>query len=187
MNPLDWLLALVLAYSIIRAVLRGFFKEAFSLAGLILGFLLACWFYKSLAASLTGLITNTQLAQFAAFVLIVVATMLVATLIAWLLKRTASAIGLGVVDRILGGVFGLIRGALLCTALLMALTAFLPPAPWIANSTLAPYFLRVSHAASFLMPGDLIAHLREGAAHIKHNSTGLLNPALPSHTDNNSK
>jgi len=182
MNPLDWLLAAILAYSIIRAVLRGFFKEAFSLAGLILGFLLACWFYKSLAINLTGLITNTQLAQFAAFILIVVAVMLVATLIAWFLKRTASAIGLGIVDRILGGLFGLLRGALLCTAILMALTAFLPPAPWIANSTLAPYFLRVSHAVSFVMPKDLITRLHDGAAYIKHNSTGLLKPAFPSHT-----
>lgn len=183
MNPLDWLLALVLAYSILRATLRGFFKEAFSLGGLILGFLLACWFYKPAAVHLIGLVTNPQLAQFASFVLILIAVMLLATLIAALLKRTASAIGLGAVDRILGGLFGLIRGCLLCTAMLMALTAFLPPAPWIAQSTLAPYFLRASRAISFLMPADLTTRLHLGTAYIKHNSTMLIKPFNPSPTE----
>jgi membrane protein required for colicin V production len=168
MNPLDWLLTLLLLYTITRAVVRGFFREALSLAGLIVGFLLACWFYHAFALKLAGLIANPQLAQFAAFVLILVATMLAATLIAAVLKRTASAIGLGIVDRILGGLFGLIKGCILGTALLMALTAFLPPAPWIAQSALAPYFLRASHAVSFLMPADLKLRMHAGADRIKH-------------------
>jgi membrane protein required for colicin V production len=169
MNPLDWLFTVVLAYTVVRAALRGFFKEAFSLGGLVVGFLLACWLYKPAALRLVGLVTNPQLAQLAAFTFILIAVMLLATLIAALLKRAASAIGLGVVDRILGGLFGFLKGCLLCTALLTALTAFLPPAPWISQSTLAPYLLRASHAASFLMPTELAARLHSGAQRIKHN------------------
>ena len=38
MNSLDWLLSLLLAYSVVRAVLRGFLREAFALGGLIAAF-----------------------------------------------------------------------------------------------------------------------------------------------------
>ncbi len=112
MNPLDWLLAILLAYSVIRAAIRGFFQEAFALGGLILGFLLACWFYRLLAIDLKGLITSLQIAELAAFLLILVGTMMVASLLGRLLRHTASAIGLGFVDRLLGAAFGLLRGAL---------------------------------------------------------------------------
>jgi membrane protein required for colicin V production len=168
MNPLDWLLAILLTYSVVRAVMRGFFQEAFALGGLILGFLLACWFYGSLAVTLKGLITSPQIAELTAFLLILIGTMIVASLIGKLLRHTASAIGLGFVDRLLGAVFGLLRGALLGVALLLAVTSFLPSAPWVENSYLAPYFLRAAHAVSFVMPSDLKLRLLDGLHHIKH-------------------
>ncbi|MGD0647778.1 MAG: CvpA family protein [Acidobacteriaceae bacterium] len=168
MNALDWLLVILLAYSVVRAFLRGFFQEAFALGGLILGFLFACWFYRPLAADLKGLIPPTQIAELAAFLLILAGTMILASLLGRLFRHTASAIGLGFVDRFLGGAFGLVRGALLGVALLVATTAFLPSAPWIENSHLAPYFLRAAHAVSFVMPSDLKRRLLDEFNHLKH-------------------
>jgi membrane protein required for colicin V production len=168
MNPLDWLLAILLTYSVIRAAMRGFFQEAFALAGLILGFLFACWFYRSLAVDLKGLINSPQIAQLCAFLLILAVTMVLASLIGKLLKSTASAIGLGFADRLLGALFGLFRGALLGVVLLLAVTAFLPTAPCIENSLLAPYFLRAAHAVSFVMPSDLRLRLLDGLHGLKH-------------------
>jgi membrane protein required for colicin V production len=168
MNPLDWLLAILLTYSIIRAALRGFFQEAFALAGLILGFLFACWFYRSAALSLHGLITSPQLAQLAAFLLILAATMIVASLLGKILRKTVSAVGLGFMDRLGGALFGLARGALLAVTLLLAVTAFLPAAPWIQTSKLTPYFLRAAHAVSFVMPSDLRLRLLDGLDRAKH-------------------
>ena len=182
MNPFDWLLAALLLYSVVRAIFRGFLQESFALAGLVLGFLLACWSYQALAQRLTGLINNLALAQFAAFLLLLIATMLLASLLGRILKKAASAIGLGFVDRLLGALFGLLRGALLGTALLLAFTAFLPAAPWIANSTLAPYFLRAAHTVSFVMPADLRLHLHEGAQHLKHTTPDWIKHASLSHT-----
>ena len=182
MNPLDWLLGGLLLYSTVRAAIRGFFREAFALGGLILGFLLACWFYRELAVQLAGLISSAQIALLVAFLLILIGTMLVAGLIGSLLKRTASAIGLGFFDRLLGALFGLIRGCLMGTALLMALTAFLPPAPWMASSKLAPFFLRASHAVFFVMPADLKLRLHVGTEHIKHTTPDWIKLASPSHT-----
>jgi membrane protein required for colicin V production len=178
MNTLDWLLILLLAYSVIRAVVRGFFQEAFALGGLIFGFLFACWFYPSLAVELKGLITSTSIAELTAFLLILAGTMILAGVLGKLLRHTASAIGLGFLDRLLGAVFGLFRGALLGVALLLAVTAFLPSAPWIENSHLAPYFLRAAHAVSFVMPSDLKQRLLDGLDHLKHTTPDWIKSGL---------
>ncbi len=161
MNPLDWLLAVMLAYSVVRAAMRGFFREAFALAGLILGFLLACWNYRAAAMSLLGIVNTLPLAELLAFVLILIVTMLLATLLGKLLSKTASAIGLGFLDRLGGAVFGLARGAVLALGLLLAVTAFLPTGTWIQTSLLAPYFLRANHAVSFVMPYELQLRLTD--------------------------
>ena len=178
MNALDWLLILLLAYSVLRAVVRGFFQEAFALGGLIFGFLFACWFYRSLAVELKGLITSTSIAELAAFLLILAGTMIVANVLGKLSRHTASAIGLGFLDRLLGAVFGLCRGALLGVALLLAVIAFLPSAPWIENSHLAPYFLRAAHAVSFVMPSDLRQRLLDSLDHLKHTTPDWIKAGL---------
>ena len=104
--------------------------------------------------------------------------MIVASLLGRLLRHTASAIGLGFVDRLLGAAFGLVRGALLGVALLLAATSFLPSAPWIENSHLAPYFLRAAHAVSFVMPSDLKQRLLDGLDHLKHTSPDWIKGSL---------
>jgi len=180
MNSLDWLLTLLLAYSVIRAVLRGFLREAFALGGLIAGFLLACWNYQSIATRLQTLIHSaafTQpLAQFAAFLLILMVVLLVATLLGTLLKRTASAVGLGFFDRLLGALFGLARGILLGIVFVMAVTSLLPLASpemnWTQNSLLTPYFLRATHAVSFVMPSELQSRLFTGVQQIQNVTPG---------------
>jgi membrane protein required for colicin V production len=180
LNPLDWLLTIVLVYSIVRAVLRGFFREAFALGGLILGFLLACWYFQNVAARLGGLLSSPQMA---AFLLILFAVMIVATLIGRLLRRSVSAVGLGFVDRMFGGLFGMVRGLLLGVSLLLAIAVFLPSSAWLKTSVLAPYFLRVDHAVSFVMPDDLKQRLRSAIETLKHRSDGWIKSGSPSHTE----
>ncbi len=179
MNPLDWILGLLLAYSVVRAAMLGFFRVAFSLAGLILGFALACWNYHTVGLRLTGLIASPPIAQFVAFLLILIGCMIVANLIGKLLHRTASAVGLGFVDRLLGALFGLLRGVVFGVALLLAITAFLPTAPWIQTSLCAPYFLRAAHAVSFVMPFDLQRRLLDGLEQLKHATPGWIQQGLP--------
>jgi membrane protein required for colicin V production len=96
------------------------------------------------------------------------ACIIVATLLGKFLHRAAKVVGLGFLNRLGGALFGLVRGALLGTAILTALTAFLPTAQWITNSKFAPYFLRAAHAVSFVMPTDLKSKLHEGVEHVRH-------------------
>jgi membrane protein required for colicin V production len=176
MNPFDWLLAALLAYSTVKAFIQGFFRESFALAGLVVGLMIASWGYRDAAQHLTGLITSPQIAEFAAFLGILAATMVVFNIAGKLLRRTASAIGLGMLDRLGGAVFGFVRGCLLGIAVLMAFTAFLPTAPWIRDSKMAPYFLQGAHAVSFLVPEDLRHKVLDGTERIKHTTPDWIKP-----------
>jgi membrane protein required for colicin V production len=168
MNPLDWLLAVLLTYSVVRAAMRGLFREAFALGGLIVGFLLACWNFRNLAPQLHGLVASQPLAELLAFILILMTCVVIASLLGKLLSKTVSAVDLGFLDRLGGAAFGLVRGGLLGIALLLAMTVFLPSAPWMQTSFFAPYFLRANHAVSFVMPSDLRLRLSDGLDRIRN-------------------
>jgi membrane protein required for colicin V production len=175
-NLFDWFLIAILAYSTIKAFLRGIILELFSLGGLIAGILIASWNYHHIALMLGRLITTPATAQIVAFFFIVVCIMVISTLIGRLLNRTAHAIGLGFFDRLLGAVFGYLRGCLLGVAILMAVAAFLPQSQWTANSQLSPYFLAGAHAVSFVVPHDLQHQIRDGATQLKHTAPDWIKP-----------
>jgi membrane protein required for colicin V production len=170
MNLFDWFLIVVLACSTILAFARGLLLELFSLGGLIAGILLASWNYHSFAPLLSRIITNPSIADVVAFLFIAIGVMVLCTIAGKLLSSTVSAIGLGFFNRLLGAVFGFARGCLLGVAIMMAAAAFLPPAPWITNSHLAPYFLAGAHAVSFVVPHDLQQLILDGAKELKHNA-----------------
>ena len=176
LNLFDWFLIAVLAWSTVRAFLRGIFRELFSLAGLILGILLASWNYQSVALQLGRLITTPSVAQIVSFLLIAFGVMLLCGLLGWLLHRAVSAIGLGIFDRLLGAVFGFGRGCLLGVAFLMAAAAFSPQTMWVQNSFLAPYFLAGAHAVSFVVPHDLQQQILNGAIQLKHTAPDWIKP-----------
>jgi membrane protein required for colicin V production len=168
MNLFDCLLIAILAYSTIMAFVRGIILELFSLGGLIVGILVAAWNYNHVAILLSHLIATPATAQIVAFLLIIIGTMVLCTLLGKALNRTAHVIGLGFFDRVLGAVFGFARGCLLGVAILVASAAFLPRSQWIANSQLTPYFFAGAHAVSFVVPHDLRQQILDGAAHLKH-------------------
>src|SRR5579875_331585 len=182
LNPLDWFFLALLVYSCVRAALKGFFREAFTLAGLVVGFPLACWYFHPLALQLRNLITTPAFAQLVAFALILTAVTLIASLLGRILRRGARTVGLGFADRLGGALFGLLRGAGIATAILLALTAFLPAAPWVQNSVLTPYLLRAAHEVSFTMPADLRLRLRDSFQHLNHSSADWIKFGPVSHT-----
>ena len=176
MNLFDWFLIAVVACSTILAFMRGLLLELFSLGGLIAGILLASWNYRSFAPLLSHLITNPSIADVVAFLFIAIGVMLLCAIAGKALNRTANAIGLGFFNRILGAAFGFARGCLLGVAIMMAVVAFLPPASWITNSYLAPYFLAGAHAVSFVVPYDLRQLILDGAKELKHNAPDWIKP-----------
>jgi membrane protein required for colicin V production len=171
----DCLLIVILAWSTFTAFRRGLVLEAFSIGGLIAGILIASWNYQHVSTLLAPLIrrafdASNSTSDVISFLTIVVGVMVLTMLAARLVRNTAHTIGLGFFDRILGALFGFVRGCLLGIAILTAATAFLPHSTQIANSRLTPYFLAGVHAVSFVVPAGLQQLLLNGIEQIKHNA-----------------
>ena len=164
----DWLLAALLAWSTVLALVRGLLRELCSLAGLVAGVLLASWYYGPAARWLERWIPSASAASMVAFLLIAVGVGIAAGLLGRLFQRTASTIGLGVLDRLAGGIFGFVRGCLLATVVMLTLAAFAPSFSALRASHLAPYFLDVAHGISFIVPHDLQVQIASGVSTLKH-------------------
>lgn len=176
MTPFDWALVTIIAYSTILAFVRGFLREMFALLGLIAGILLAAWNYSRFATVLERVVNRPEIAQIAAFLLILIAVAVVATLLGKSLHSTAHAIGLGFFDRLLGAAFGFTRGCLIGVVVLMAAAAFFPQSKWAENSRLSSYFLTGAHAVSFVVPHALREQIADGEAKLKHNAPDWIKP-----------
>src|SRR5450756_1855173 len=171
----DWILVVLLVWSTISAFLRGIIVEVCSLIGLVVGIVVAGWYYHEVADALGQLsrdffVLSSPTWCVLSFLMVAFGVMLVFGLAARAIRRTTQTIGLGFFDRLLGAMFGLIRGCLIGTVLLMAAAAFYPDSIWISNSRLTPYFLDAAHAVSFVVPQGLQQDLLSGITQLKHNA-----------------
>jgi len=152
MNWLDIIIVVALIIPIFTGLKQGLIKAALSLAGLIVGVILAGNFYQQLAGVL-GFIPNEDIANVVAYILILVAVMIIATVVATLLKFTAKAVLLGWVDHLGGAVFGLLMGAIFMGALLAVLVKYFG-AGLITESFLANILLDKFQLVLALLPGE---------------------------------
>lgn len=136
MNWLDIVILVVVAVATFTGLRIGIIKAALSLVGVIVGVILAGRYYASLAEQLT-FIPQENIAQAAAFAIILIGVMIIASILASLLKWAASAVMLGWVNHLGGAVFGLVLGAILCGALLTIWVNFLGMPEIIKESNLA--------------------------------------------------
>src|SRR5437764_12721131 len=143
MTLLDWIICALILFSVITAAIQGFFSEALSMAGLIVGYVVAAWQYRRLAEWFESFLKNPWLAEILGFLIIFFAIVLLfgvaAKIARWIMKES----GLSGFDRFPGGVLGLVKGGLMVAAILMGMTAFQPTSTLLENSQLAPYFLVV--------------------------------------------
>lgn len=162
MNGADWVIVIVIFLSVAMAAAQGFFCEVFSLAGVVIGYLLAVWQYYRIAAWFEPYVKAQWVADGLGFLIIFVAVAVVAGILGKMVRRLMKAAGLSFLDRFMGGIFGLLRGCLMVSVLLVAQASFAPSAEWLAGSGLAPYFLVVGRAAIWLAPAELRARFYQG-------------------------
>lgn len=176
MALIDWAIVVILIVSVLSAAKHGFFVEAFSLAGVVLGLLLASWNYQKILPWINGWVHSPGVAEAIAFIAIAIAVMVLAGLAGRLIRWSVRSIGLGWADRFIGAIFGLVKGCVLVTLGVMAIAAFLPNATWLERSKFAPYFLSVAHEASVVTPAELGERIREGVKVIRDAQPDWLNP-----------
>ena len=123
MNPLDIVIIVALIIPVFTGLKQGLIKAALSLAGLIVGVILASNFYQQLGGMM-GFISNEDIANVTAFIIILVVVMIIANVAVILLKFTAKVAMLGWVDRLGGAIFGFLMGAIFMGALLATFVKF---------------------------------------------------------------
>src|ERR1044071_345661 len=119
----------VVLLSVLLAATQGFFFEMFSLAGTVVGYLLAAWGYTRVAPMIEPYVKTPWVANIAAFLVIFLAVTLLASTIGRLLRATMKEVGLRWFDRLLGALFGLARGLLVVMVIALAMASFTPEAP----------------------------------------------------------
>jgi membrane protein required for colicin V production len=167
MGIADWIILGFLVFSVTAAALEGFFFEAFKLAGLVVGYLLAAWQYQRLANWFAPYLKSPWLGEIAGFLIIFFAVLIVAGLAGSIARWAMKKAGLSSIDRLLGAVLGLLRGVLVVAIVLTAVAAFSPPAQWLTDSELAPYFLVGGRAAIWLAPSDLRHRFYQGLDYLR--------------------
>ncbi len=155
----DYAILGVIALSVVISLVRGFVREAMSLAVWIGAFVIASRFYKDLAVYLTQ-INEPMLKQGAAVAILFVATLIIGALVNYLVAQLVEKTGLSGTDRVLGACFGALRGVLVVSAMLFFLDSFTTAssALWWQDSVLIPefgvviqwFFEHIEQSSSFL-------------------------------------
>lgn len=124
MTWVDYVVLAVLGMSAVIGVWRGFVREVLALIGWVAAAVLAALFSAQVAEIFPTDFATPLVRQLLAALLIFVLVLVTAGLCGLFLAKLLRAVGLGALDRTLGGVFGLARGALivLVAVLLIGLT-----------------------------------------------------------------
>ncbi|HQR24389.1 MAG TPA: CvpA family protein [Steroidobacteraceae bacterium] len=114
MTTVDYLIIAAIVLSTAFGTMRGFLRESVALLGWLLGLWLA-WKYASqlqpyLGGALQGTLLQVWVARIILLLAAVLAARLLAGLIGYLVERSGLTLG---VDRVLGAVFGLVRGGVI--------------------------------------------------------------------------
>lgn len=157
MNWLDFVLLLILGISVVGGIAKGFAKLVIGLLAAVAGFLCGLWFYGWAGGFLLPYVSHKGIANFIGFLLIFLGVLLLGALTGKLLGLLLKWAGLSWLDRLMGGVFGLLRGLVFAIALALALMAFSPNPPprSVVDSRIAPYVIDAAHICANLAPREV--------------------------------
>ncbi len=153
MNWLDIVIIVAIAITIFAGVRIGIIKAILSLAGVIIGIILAGRYCVPFS-ELLSFIPWAGVAEVVAFAIILIGVMVITAVLSRWLRRAASMMLLGWVDHLGGAVFGLLLGAILCSALLAIWVKFLGIDEIIIESTLATILLDKFPLVLALLPSE---------------------------------
>lgn len=126
MNSFDIVVLVVLGFFTILGIWKGFFREVLGLVGVIGGFVVAMVAFGPVSIILAEKVPAIPATVWPilSFLLLFIATYLLSRLLAGLLSKISQAVKLGWLNRLLGGCFGALKGAVLVSLLLMLLGFF---------------------------------------------------------------
>jgi membrane protein required for colicin V production len=152
---IDYVILGIIGLSAVISLIRGFVREALSLAVWVIAFWVAWTFFRDLSLQLDWF-TVPSVRLGASFLILFIATLMVGALVNFLVGQLVDKTGLSGTDRMIGILFGAARGAILVAilVLLAGLTPF-PNDPWWKESQLIGYFQELAVWLKQLLPADI--------------------------------
>ena len=160
LSAVDWILLAVLGLSFLLGIWRGIVQEVLSLVGWVAAFYVS-QMYAPMAAAWLPMEGSSQMLRYAAgFVVVFIAVLVATVLISWVVKKLVSAVGLGPLDRLLGSVFGLLRGVviLLAATVIVGMTPMRETEAW-RQAQGAQWLQQMLHVLKPVLPADFGKYL----------------------------
>jgi membrane protein required for colicin V production len=160
LSAVDWILLAVLGLSLLLGFWRGIVQELLSLAGWVAAFYVS-QMYAPQAAAWLPMAGSSQMLRYAAgFVVVFVAVLVATVLVSFVVKKLISAVGLGPLDRLLGSLFGLMRGVviLLAVTVLVGMTPMRETEAW-KQAQGARWLQQLLHVLKPVLPADFGKYL----------------------------
>ena len=159
---LDYAIAVIVFLSLLFGLMRGFVKEIISVIAWIAAFFAALKFAPDVDQLLQSAITNVIARYIVSVVLIFLVVVLAGCLFSKLIRALLKVTGFCFFDRLLGLIFGAIRGCLFVVILLVIVQATpSQSAAWVKKSALAPHFQPAVTQAATYLPKEIIDFMRK--------------------------
>ncbi len=156
MNLFDILIIIILLYCLVRGIFRGLLKEMSSLVGVLGGFYAAYTYYHEVGKLLNRWIADPNYVNILSFLLVFICVFLIISILGIIIKYILKIVFLGWVDRVFGAVFGILKGILIASVLLIVFTAFLPDSSDIIKTSKTSHYLAgISNKMIKVTPKDL--------------------------------
>ncbi len=162
LNWIDYAILGTVGFSALVGLARGLIREVLSLGSWIVALLVAWFFHRDLAAVLSTQIAHPMLRLAVAFIILVIAVLLLGALLGALLTALIDQMGLGGLDRLLGMTFGGARGVVI-VAILVYLASFTPAPsdPAWNESILIRDFQAIAQWLLDLIPSEFKERLKQ--------------------------
>ena len=135
-------------------------QEVLSLVGWVAAFYVS-QMYAPMAAAWLPMEGSSQMLRYAAgFVTVFIAVLIATVLVSWVVKKLVSAVGLGPLDRLLGSMFGLLRGmvVLLAVTVVVGMTPMRESDAW-QHAQGAQWLQQFLHVLKPVLPADFGKYL----------------------------
>jgi membrane protein required for colicin V production len=156
MTLFDLVVIVIVGLSILLSVIRGLVREVLALAAWGVAFVAANVLAGEAARWMPDAISTEELRLLAGFIAVFVAVLLTMSGLAMVASKLVKSAGLGVEDRLLGGVFGFARGFLVVVMLVLlgGLTPLPRQAVW-RNAALSHPLESFAGRVKAWLPADL--------------------------------
>lgn len=158
-NWFDFILIAVLLISLILGFIKGLIRQVIGILAVVGGLILASLYYSRVAKILYWLVSSELWSNLLGFIIIFIAVLFIGWLVGLLFSKLMKG-PFKFLNHFLGGIFGFLKGILICGVIVFGFLAFPVDKQALKESRLAPYCYKATRATIILIPQELRERLK---------------------------